>query len=50
MEGLLPKEIQWRKDKMGFVTPEETWMRESSPAFVRLIRQEAFRSARFVPT
>ena len=26
MEGELPKEIQWRKDKMGFVTPEGVWL------------------------
>jgi asparagine synthetase B (glutamine-hydrolysing) len=47
MEGLLPKEIQWRKDKMGFVTPEEAWINDLRPHFVKLIRQEAFRSARF---
>ena len=47
MEGLLPKDIQWRRDKMGFVTPEETWIQDLRPHFVRLIRQEAFRSARF---
>ena len=23
----LPREIRWRKDKTGFVTPEEKWMR-----------------------
>lgn len=28
MEGRLPPEVQWRKDKMGFVTPEAVWMRE----------------------
>jgi asparagine synthase (glutamine-hydrolysing) len=47
MEGVLPKEIQWRKDKMGFVTPEQTWIQNLRPHFVKLIRQEAFRSARF---
>jgi asparagine synthase (glutamine-hydrolysing) len=47
MEGLLPKDIQWRKDKMGFVTPEEKWIQDLRPHFVKLIRQEAFRSSRF---
>ncbi len=47
MEGLLPKDIQWRKDKMGFVTPEEAWIHDLRPHFVNLIRQQAFRSARF---
>jgi asparagine synthase (glutamine-hydrolysing) len=27
MNGVLPKPIQWRKDKKGFVTPEAIWMR-----------------------
>ena len=26
MDGELPAEVQWRKDKMGFVTPEKDWM------------------------
>ena len=47
MEGVLPKDIQWRKDKMGFVTPEEAWIQNLRPHFVNLIRQQAFRSARF---
>jgi asparagine synthase (glutamine-hydrolysing) len=30
MEGVLPKEIQWRTDKKGFVTPGEVlWLRGS---------------------
>ena len=28
MDRQLPPEIQWRKDKMGFVTPEGVWLRE----------------------
>ena len=27
MTGALPPEVQWRKDKMGFVTPEGQWLR-----------------------
>jgi asparagine synthase (glutamine-hydrolysing) len=27
MDGIIPKPIQWRKDKMGFVTPEGVWLR-----------------------
>lgn len=29
MEGILPEEIRWRADKMGFVTPEDVWFRTS---------------------
>jgi asparagine synthase (glutamine-hydrolysing) len=27
VEGLIPAEICWRKDKMGFVTPETKWLK-----------------------
>jgi len=26
MEGVLPKEIQWRRDKVSFATPEKDWL------------------------
>ena len=48
MDGRLPVEIQWRKDKMGFVTPEELWMRELQGEFLTLLRQGAMQSERFV--
>jgi asparagine synthetase B (glutamine-hydrolysing) len=28
LEGRLPPDVQWRKDKMGFVTPEGGWLRD----------------------
>lgn len=31
LEGVLPKEIQWRTDKKGFVTPELIWLRQLQP-------------------
>jgi asparagine synthase (glutamine-hydrolysing) len=31
MRGTLPEPVRMRKDKMGFVTPEEVWMRERAP-------------------
>ncbi|MDP2883951.1 MAG: asparagine synthase (glutamine-hydrolyzing) [Ignavibacteria bacterium] len=48
MEGQIPKDIQWRKDKMGFVTPEELWMRELHGEFVKMLRGQSLRSGRFV--
>jgi asparagine synthase (glutamine-hydrolysing) len=30
MDGSLPPAIQWRKDKMGFVTPEGVWLKEGT--------------------
>ena len=31
MRGILPERVRMRMDKLGFVTPEEIWMRERSP-------------------
>lgn len=31
MEGVVPDKILNRMDKMGFVTPEETWIKEQAP-------------------
>lgn len=40
MRGVLPEKIRTRIDKMGFVTPEETWVRERMPdAFRNKIEQ-----------
>ena len=50
MAGQIPADIQWRRDKMGFVTPEELWMRDLKQPFVDLLRQEPLRSNRFVQT
>jgi len=46
-EGILPKEIQWRKDKMGFVTPQNEWMVGLLPAIRSFLRDEPLRSRRF---
>ena len=31
LDGILPKEITWRRDKKGFATPERAWMRALRP-------------------
>ncbi|HEU0301671.1 MAG TPA: asparagine synthase (glutamine-hydrolyzing) [Longimicrobium sp.] len=41
MRGLLPEPVRTRMDKLGFVTPEETWVRQEAPARFR----EAVRGA-----
>jgi len=48
MEGELPKDIQWRRDKMGFVTPEELWMRELHGDFLKMLRGQPLRAGRFM--
>jgi len=40
MRGVLPEAIRLRRDKLGFATAEETWMREQRrELFLRLIEQ-----------
>jgi asparagine synthase (glutamine-hydrolysing) len=34
IKGIIPESIRCRMDKMGFVTPEEVWMRESLRPFI----------------
>jgi asparagine synthase (glutamine-hydrolysing) len=35
MHGILPEKVRNRMDKMGFVTPEEVWIREEAPDLFR---------------
>ncbi len=48
MDGVLPEDIRWRRDKMGFVTPETEWEAELLPLFLDQLRSEKFRSSRYV--
>jgi asparagine synthase (glutamine-hydrolysing) len=51
MEGALPDAVRWRRDKIGFGTPEQRWLEEgardvrarlaASPAVSRLLRDRA---------
>jgi asparagine synthase (glutamine-hydrolysing) len=44
IRGLVPESIRCRMDKMGFVTPEEIWMKETlRPFMLELIGSETFR-------
>jgi len=47
-EGILPKEIQWRKDKMGFVTPQNEWIRTLLPRIRTFLLDEPLRSSQFL--
>lgn len=41
MSGILPDAIRDRTDKLGFVTPEEIWLRETAPDLFREKLKEA---------
>ncbi len=36
-EGLVPDKIRWRRDKIGFATPEAAWLREIGPALLEYL-------------
>jgi asparagine synthase (glutamine-hydrolysing) len=38
-ESRLPDEIVWRRDKLGFATPQEAWQRSTSTALRDFVRQ-----------
>jgi asparagine synthase (glutamine-hydrolysing) len=45
IKGIIPESIRCRMDKMGFVTPEEVWMREDLRPFVLgVLSSDAFRA------
>lgn len=39
MKGVLPEKIEKRKDKMGFVTPEEQWVRKDKQWFSKRVSE-----------
>ncbi len=41
MSGLLPKEITWRKNKLGFNAPENLWLENHREEMERVIRKSA---------
>jgi asparagine synthase (glutamine-hydrolysing) len=41
MRGVVPEPVLARRDKMGFVTPEERWVREAVPGWVRDALEDA---------
>jgi asparagine synthase (glutamine-hydrolysing) len=45
VKGIVPESIRSRMDKMGFVTPEEVWMKETLRPFVLgVLRADSFRA------
>ncbi len=41
MRGVLPEPVRQRMDKLGFVTPEEVWVRQGAPDLFRRKLQDA---------
>ena len=45
MNGILPERVRNRVDKLGFVTPEEVWVREQNPDLFRRALRETVDAA-----
>ncbi|WP_343748437.1 asparagine synthase (glutamine-hydrolyzing) [Fluviicola sp.] len=45
MSGLLPKEIVWRKNKLGFNAPENLWLEKHAAEMEKVIRESAIFNA-----
>lgn len=50
MEGIVPETILNRRDKIGFATPEEAWLRGPLwPRIKEILFSDNFRSLQFFP-
>jgi asparagine synthase (glutamine-hydrolysing) len=50
MDGRLPTEVQWRKDKMGFVTPEALWMQQGKHRIAEMLEEASASRGYLDPT
>jgi len=50
MRGVLPERIRMRMDKLGFVTPEEVWVREQAPHQFRAASRDSVAVSRGILT
>ncbi len=48
MRGVLPERVRMRMDKLGFVTPEESWLRERNPEEFRAALDAAINASQRV--
>jgi asparagine synthase (glutamine-hydrolysing) len=48
IEGLIPEKVRWRKDKMGFPTPEAAWMRGNGDKIRDIFAGKGFRAAAYL--
>lgn len=48
LKNPIPEKIRWRRDKMGFVTPEMIWLRNSRDKIKEIFKSKDFRSKDYV--
>jgi len=47
-KGLLPEAIRWRKDKLGFPTPEQAWLRGNQKKMEEIFSNKEFRASDYL--
>lgn len=47
-EGLVPEKIRWRRDKLGFPTPEAAWMRQNRDNIREVFAGKDFRALSYL--
>ena len=47
LENPLPEEVRWRRDKVGFLTPEAAWLERSRDKIKEIFISKSFRSEKY---
>jgi asparagine synthase (glutamine-hydrolysing) len=50
MEGFLPEQVTWRRDKLGFATPEQQWLREGVRWITQLFGHDEIQTLPYLHT
>ncbi|KPJ55315.1 hypothetical protein AMJ47_00350 [Parcubacteria bacterium DG_72] len=48
LKSLIPEKVRTRKDKMGFATPEENWLKENKENITNLFKSSDFKSEEYI--
>jgi len=47
MKKVLPEKIRTRRDKIGFATPEERWLKENKEKIVEILQSQLFKTRKY---
>ena len=48
MKGIIPDKIRLRKDKMGFITSEQHWLKEKKSYFIKIFSDKDFMAHKYI--
>ena len=47
MKKVLPEKIRTRRDKIGFATPEERWLKENKEKIIEIFQSQLFKTRKY---